>query len=232
VLAALAALTTRIRLATGILITPLRGAAVLAKTAATVDVLSGGRLDLGVGTGWQAEEYAAVGLDFSKRGQLLTDTLAACRALWRDSPAAVDLPTVQFSETWCDPKPVQPDGVPIWVSGTLLRPVQDRVVRFGAGWIPIMTATIDDIREGTAQLKAAFTEVGRDPSTLQVRGPLAVVRDDDKRVDIGATVAGVEELVDAGATDAHVPLQALSREPAEATELLRDLAAAFAAVTQ
>src|SRR3954465_6429260 len=111
VLAYLAAITSRTRLATGILIAPMRGAAVLAKTAATLDVLSGGRLDLGVGTGWQREEYDAVGLDWSQRGQLLSDTLAACIALWRDLPAALDLPTVQFTHPYSVPHPNQPGGV-------------------------------------------------------------------------------------------------------------------------
>ena len=71
-------MTERVRLATGILLAALRRPVVLAKTAATLDVLSGGRLDLGVGVGWQREEYEAAGLDFDRRGRLLDDTLEVC----------------------------------------------------------------------------------------------------------------------------------------------------------
>jgi probable F420-dependent oxidoreductase len=223
VLTYLAAITTRVRLATGILIAPLRGPAVLAKTAATLDVLSGGRLDLGVGTGWQKEEYDAAGLDFAQRGQLLSDTLAACTVLWRDTPAAVDLPTLQFTETYCMPKPLQPGGVPLWVSGTLIPPVAERIVRWGSGWIPIMTATVDDVRDGTAALRRAFADAGRDPDTLQVRGALPVVRDESKQLDVDATLDGVAELVAAGATDVHLPFQAICRDPADARDVFDQL---------
>jgi probable F420-dependent oxidoreductase len=227
VLSYLAAITTRVRLATGILIAPMRGAAVLAKTAATLDVLSGGRLDLGVGTGWQREEYDAAGLDWSRRGQLLSDTLAACQVLWAGSPAAVDLPTVSFTETYCEPKPLQPGGVPLWVSGTLIPAVAERVVRWGSGWIPIMTATIDDVRSGTTALRKSFAEAGRDPASLQVRGALPVVRNEQKHVDLDASLDGVAELVDAGATDIHVPYQAICRDPGDASAVFADLVSGF-----
>jgi probable F420-dependent oxidoreductase len=228
VLAALAGVTSRIRLATGILIAPLRAGAVLAKTAATLDVMSGGRLDLGVGTGWQKEEYDAVGLDFAQRGQLLSDTLAVCRALWSSSPASVDLPTISFRETWCEPKPLQPGGVPLWVSGSLAPPVLERVVASGDGWIPIMDATLDDIRQGVVRIHAELDRTDRDVHGFQVRGPLTVRRRADKTVDIGATLGGVRELVDAGVTDVHVPFQALSRDADEASALLAEVAAGFA----
>ncbi len=227
VLAYLAAVTTRIRLATGILIAPLRGAAVLAKTAATLDVLSGGRLDLGVGTGWQREEYDATGFDWAQRGQLLSDTLAACVALWREVPAAVDLPTVNFSDTYCVPQPLQPGGVPLWVSGSFIPPVAERVVRWGAGWIPIMNATNEEMRTAVVRLRQSFEAAGRDPDSLQVRGALAVVRDESKRPDIAATLAGVDELVDYGATDIHLPYQAICRDAAEARDVFSDVVDGF-----
>ena len=112
-IAHLTAVTARVRFGTNILLAALRRPVVLAKMAATIDVLSGGRLDLGVGVGWQREEYDAEGLDFDRRGQLLTDTLAACTVLWRDTPADFDSPTVSFREVYCEPKPAQAGGVPL-----------------------------------------------------------------------------------------------------------------------
>src|SRR5262245_29859676 len=113
-LAAIASTTKRMRLATGVLIAPIRAPLALAKTAATLDVLSGGRLDLGVGVGWQVEEYEAVGVPWEERWRRLEDGLRACRALWRDAPASFRSATVSFGELWCLPRPVQVGGVPLW----------------------------------------------------------------------------------------------------------------------
>src|SRR5438552_1383383 len=96
VLSVIAGITARVRLGTGILLAALRRPVVLAKTAATLDVLSGGRLDLGVGVGWQREEYEAAGLDFGARGRLLDHTLEVCQILWRDSPARIDSEKLSF----------------------------------------------------------------------------------------------------------------------------------------
>ena len=119
VLTALSSVTSRVRLATGILLAGLRRPAVLAKAAATLDVLSGGRLDLGVGVGWQREEYEAAGLDFERRGRILDHTLAVCQTLWRDSPATFQSEELTFEGVHQMPHPLQPGGVPIWVSGTV-----------------------------------------------------------------------------------------------------------------
>ena len=102
---------------TGILLAALRRPVVLAKAAATLDVLSGGRLDLGVGVGWQREEYEAAGLDFDRRGRLLDHTLEVCQTLWREQAAARFDRELHFESIHCMPKPLQPGGVPIWVSG-------------------------------------------------------------------------------------------------------------------
>src|SRR3954464_9254980 len=91
-LSVLAGMTSRIRLGTNILVAALRRPAVLAKSTATLDVLSGGRLDLGVGVGWQREEYEAAGLDFDDRGRLLDHTLEVLQTLWREQRAAYDAP--------------------------------------------------------------------------------------------------------------------------------------------
>jgi probable F420-dependent oxidoreductase len=228
VLAAIAPATTRLRLSTGILIAPLRPAALLAKTVATLDVLSGGRLDLGVGTGWQREEYEAMGLSFEARGRLLTETIAACRALWEQSPASFASESVSFDGIWCAPVPAQ-ERLPVWFSGTLNERVLRRVVELGDGWIPIMGATIEQIADGAKWLRAAWREAGRsgDP---EVRIPLPVVRGDDRRVDLDATMAQIPELVDAGATDVHVTMQVFVRgdELGRAPEILGEVADTFA----
>jgi alkanesulfonate monooxygenase SsuD/methylene tetrahydromethanopterin reductase-like flavin-dependent oxidoreductase (luciferase family) len=126
---------------------------------ATLDQLSGGRVDLGVGTGWQRAEYDAVGLDFDQRGALLTETMTTCRALWEG----------RVPDVWCEPNPVQP-RLPVWFSGTLTPRNIRRIFELGDGWIPITGATPDDIAEGIARLRAEFEKAGRDPTTLQVQG--------------------------------------------------------------
>lgn len=217
-LAAIAAVTTRVRLATGILIAPLRPAAFLAKQVATLDQVSGGRVDLGVGTGWQREEYDAQGLAFESRGQLLDDTLAACRVLWRDTPAHLDAPTLSFRDIYCEPKPVQARGVPIWIAGTLHARNLARVVDYGSGWIPIMGETVEGIAAGAARIRDAFTAAGRDPSTLQVQAPLRMASGDDGRPDLAASMASVPDLVAAGATDVIATLRAFARDADAAPE--------------
>lgn len=212
-LAAMAGVTERVRLATGILIASLRRPALLAKTAATLDAVSGGRLELGVGIGWQREEYEAVGLDWAERGQLLTDALAACRALWTEESATVDLPTIRFEGIHCNPKPVQPGGVPFWVAGTLAPRNLARLVEHGAGWIPIMGASLDEIAEGVATVRSALADAGRDASTLGVQGPLPAVKGADGRPSLAASIAGAPALVDAGVTAIHVPMGAFCRAP-------------------
>ncbi|MEZ5181558.1 MAG: TIGR03619 family F420-dependent LLM class oxidoreductase [Acidimicrobiales bacterium] len=205
-IAALAGATERVRFLTGVLVAPLRPAVLLAKQAATIDALSGGRLDLGVGVGWQPEEFAALGVDFARRGALLDEGLAACRALWAGGPVPVgdgDAAT----EVWCRPVPVQ-ERLPVWFSGTLSGRNVRRIVELGDGWIPIMGATADDVASGTARLRAALADAGRDPGALQVRASPALVRGHDG-LDLAATLAVVPELVAAGATDVNLPLRAL-----------------------
>jgi alkanesulfonate monooxygenase SsuD/methylene tetrahydromethanopterin reductase-like flavin-dependent oxidoreductase (luciferase family) len=106
VLAHLAAVTERVRLGTNILIAALRRPVVLAGQCSTIDVLSGGRLDLGVGVGWQAEEYEAAGLDYGGRGRLLEHTLEVCATLWREPVASYEAPELRFERIHQMPKPV------------------------------------------------------------------------------------------------------------------------------
>lgn len=224
VLTAMATITSRIRLSTGILIAPLRPAALLAKQVATLDLLSGGRVDLGVGVGWQKEEYDAQGLPFAERGVLLEETIAACRALWSDLPASYQGRTVSFDDTFCAPQPVQP-RLPVWFGGTLTDRMLRRVVDLGDGWIPIMGATADDVRDGAARIAGA-TDRHID---VQSRAPMVMAA--DGKPDPVATIAGVPALVEAGVTDITVNLAAFARSLADAPAALETLGGAFRQVT-
>lgn len=204
VLTYLAARTTRIRLATGILQAALRRPVVLAKTVATLDVLCGGRVDLGVGVGWQRAEYDAAGLDFGARGRLLDETLDLCRSLW--SEPVVELPGIGAVHQM--PEPVQPGGVPIWVGGRSTNPrCVERIVRFGSGWIPWGDDAADP-RPGVARIREALVEGGRDDDRLQVTTALT----DDP--------AEVAALVDAGVTDFRIRARDLSE--ASLTRIVAD----------
>ena len=203
--------------------------AVLAKAAATLDVLSGGRLDLGVGVGWQREEYEAAGLDFHQRGRLLDDTLEVCQALWRDSPRATSPTTLRFERIHCCPSPLQPGGVPIWVSGTVNGRVIDRVARFGMRWIAWGPAMSDPIA-GVAAMRSGLEAQGHDSSELQVQAPVATVTDGEGGTDLAATMAAVPPLIEGGVTDVRVNVR-LPRSRAEATDVLGDVVEAFRLVT-
>ena len=228
VLTAVSSITSRVRLATGILLAALRRPVVLAKTAATIDVLSGGRLDLGVGVGWQSEEYEAAGLDFEQRGRILDHTLAVCQTLWRDAPARFDSEELQFEGIHQMPHPVQPGGVPIWVSGTVNKRVLERIVRFGSGWIPWGPAEADPAT-WIPHVHEALAAAGRDVTTFQVAGRLPVVTKDDGDIDVERTMDRVPPLVDAGVTDFRTFIR-LPGERAEATDRLAGIVAAFKAV--
>ena len=208
VLTAIAAATTRLGLTTGILIVPLRPAVLLAKWAATVDVICGGRLELGVGTGWQKEEFDALGVDHERRGQMLTDSIGACRTLWRDDPASWESSTVSFTDIWCDPKPVQAGGIPILFSGTLTPRNVRRIVELGDGWIPIMGERRDGIAAGIDLLRRRFAEAGRDPDTLRVRSAARIGKGQEGAPELGATIERSADLIESGVTDLDVPLTA------------------------
>ena len=212
-LTAFAAVTSRVRLSTGILIAPLRPAVLLAKTVATLDAMSGGRVDLGVGVGWQREEYDALGLDFSRRGDLLDETVAACRALWSTMPAAFTGEHMKFEDVFCAPQPTQP-RLPVWFSGTLTDRTVRRVVELGDGWIPIMGATVEDIRAGAERLRHAASR------PVDVQAPLSPVRRDDKTLDVDATMQQVPALAAAGVTNVYLNAATIGRDPASAAEAL------------
>lgn len=222
-LTAIAAVTSRVRLATGILIAPLRTPASLAKTVATVDALSGGRVDLGVGVGWQREEYEGAGVPWVERWGRLDDGLRACRALWSDSPASFASPSVSFTEIWCEPRPAQ-DRLPLWLGAKATDENCARVADWGDGWMPLEARTgSDELFDGIARLRSAFTAAGRSPDELLVRAGMPFVRGDDG-FDYPATREAAVRLTDAGVTHFSVNLRRSIASAADARAFLEQLA--------
>jgi probable F420-dependent oxidoreductase len=229
VLTALAATTTRIRLGTAILLAALRRPAVLAKQLATMDVLSGGRIDLGVGVGWQREEYEAVGLSFEQRGRLLDHTLEVCQLLWTQQRAAYDSPELSFDGIHQMPKPVQADGIPVWISGTVNKRVARRLSRFGTRWIP-WGADIVNLEESVPAMKQLIADGGGDPTNLEVQGTAMLKKGPDGAIDVDASVAAVPTQVAAGATDIRFG-GSLPDDLAQATDQLSRLVSKFREMT-
>ena len=227
VLAAMASATRRVRLATGVLIGPLRPAMLVARQVATIDVLSHGRLDLGIGTGWQREEFTERALPFHGRAARMDDMVRACRAMWeQDPPVSFSSDSVEFSELWCEPRPVQ-TRVPIYFGGGATDATARRIVELGDGWLPLGVPD-DEVGRFVRRLRADYVEHGRDPATLGVRMTIRVMTDDAGKVDVATTLAPIHRLARLGVTGISVALGRFIRTRADIGSFLRDLAMARA----
>jgi probable F420-dependent oxidoreductase len=206
-LAYVAAATTTLRLATGILILPERNPVILAKELATLDHLSGGRVELGVGVGWLREEFDALGVPWERRGARTDDYIGAMRALWSGDSAAYSGEFTSFSRVSSNPKPAQ-GTVPIVVGGHS-RAAAERAGRLGDGFFP---------GRGTLAELAEMIDIARDVAAANNRDPLALEITYGSAEIFGADPAGaVEELAALGVSRIIVPAFALMRpSPAEA----------------
>ncbi|TDC55275.1 TIGR03619 family F420-dependent LLM class oxidoreductase [Actinomadura sp. KC345] len=226
VLASLAAVTSRVRLATNVLVAPLRPPVLLAKVAATIDALSGGRLELGVGIGWQEAEYRALGVDFSKRGQVLDELLAACRELWTSPVAAFEGRHVRFADVHMMPKPVRASGVPVWIGGSVRPVVARRIVRHGVGWIP-WGVTAGDFGSALREMRRLVESEGGDFGGVQVAYPLTNAFRSGGRIDYPAMFAAAGALAEQGVTDFRTLLRVPHRYD-EARSMLDEMVREFA----
>jgi len=173
-LAAIAVATGRIRLATNVLIGPLRSALFLARHAATVDAISGGRLELGLGLGWQREEFDASNVDFADRRAILIDQIDAMRALWSSAPASFLGQTVEFEGMHSLPLPPQGRALPITL-GVPATPANLRLVAERADGWSVMARTADEVEAGVRALRATLSEAGREPASVRVIAKLPPV---------------------------------------------------------
>jgi probable F420-dependent oxidoreductase len=171
-IAFIAAKTSRLRLVTSVMVVPHRPAVLTAKILSTIDVLSHGRLTVGIGAGWLQEEFEALGTPpFAERGQVTDEYLQAFHELWtKDDPQFAGR-HVQFSNIVFAPKPVQTPHPPIWIGGES-GPALRRTARVGDGWYPIGTNpahpldSLPRYRARIEQLQKLTTEAGRDPASV------------------------------------------------------------------
>ena len=165
-LAYLAGQTTRIRLGISAYVMPYRNPVLTAKHVATLDALSGGRLILGIGTGWLREEFEAVAVPFEHRGQRTDDYLAVCKALWSGDEARFDGRHYQLRSVRTGPRPAQRPHPPLWIAGNSAAAI-DRAARVGDGWHAIDLAP-DEIAPLIARLRGRIAAHGRSPDAVTV----------------------------------------------------------------
>lgn len=222
-LSAIAQATKRLRLQTAVLISPLRPAVLLAKQLATLDVLSDGRVSIGLGVGWQTEEYEASGVPWEGRFGLMIEQIEVCRALWSEAPAAYHGKTVSFDRIHSRPFPVQ-QHIPIMLG---IAPSERNVARIADhadGWLPIQ-ADVPGIAEGIAKLRDAFAARGRDPASLMVRAVPRAVKAEAGGFDMERTFDNARAMVEAGVTEIELFPLHFARDRAGAEKLAEQLAA-------
>jgi probable F420-dependent oxidoreductase len=209
-LAFFAGRTERIRLGTNVYNIGLRHPFVTARAVATLDIVSGGRVELGVGASWLAEEWSAVGLDFATRGGRVDEAIDVCRRLWAEPEIEHHGTHFDFAPVAFEPKPVQPGGPPLSVGGDST-PALRRAAVLGDGWIP-MNTRIEGLPAARARIEQMRKDAGREGNfTVTVMGGPASPADVEPYRD-----AGVDRLV-----------VAPWRRSSEAAEGLRRFAAAF-----
>jgi probable F420-dependent oxidoreductase len=165
-LAFAAAATTRLRLLTCLVVLPYRNPFLLAKSVASLDVLSGGRVELGLGTGYLRREFTALGVDFAERNELFDEALAVLKRVWTGEPVSVDGRHFAADDVASVPRPAQRPHPPLWLGGNSIR-TRRRVIEHGAGWLTLPNArasahvlrtpaleTMADLRALLADLRA------------------------------------------------------------------------------
>jgi probable F420-dependent oxidoreductase len=216
---AMAVQTSRIRFCAGVMVAPLRSGVLLAKNLATLDVLSRGRADAGLGAGWHREEFRASNADFERRVDTLFEQIEICRLLWREGSATYSSDAGTFNGLHSYPKPPQGRDLPIWIG---LRPtvrLAPRIVSVANGWVAA-PCTPDELRRSVSSLHRACVDIGRDPASLQVRAVLAAPSKATCVCEMTSGVDGVADLIASGATSIAVPMASFVSHEACVGELI------------
>jgi probable F420-dependent oxidoreductase len=220
-LSAIAAVTTRIRLVAGAVIAPLRHPLLIARELGSLDLLSGGRLVVLPTVSWLEEEYAALGVPFGARGDLLDEHLAAWAVLWRDTPASFEGRRYAFRDVYFEPKAFRDSGPALWLGGAgMHRRMTERIVRYGDGFNPLGRPGAGEME----RLRAAMAAAGRDMASLElVGGTRAVFPDDRSTADIGQALALIPEQQAEGFTTFCIKPSQFTDDPDDVGCLCRDI---------
>ena len=223
-LAAFAGATERIKLLSAIVIAPLRPAGLLAKTAATLWAISQGRFVMGVTASWQKDEYDALGVSFEQRGQVLDDTIGACRALWSSAPASFHSRFVNFDGMFCSPRPAPSQRIPVWFGGKFTPRQIRRIVTLGDGWMPYggLGMSLGQKAAAVSRLREAFAAAGRDLATLEICDGLAEVDGS-----VARSMEAIPGMVEAGVTVVRVHLRRFSPGPDQVLTTLDEVVRRF-----
>jgi probable F420-dependent oxidoreductase len=185
-LAYAAAITSKIKLATGIVILPQRHPLYLAKQLATIDILSHGRMLLGIGSGWMKEEFESVGVDFHARGARTDESIQAMRALWTENPTTFHGKHFHFHDVKSLPKPAQTAGIPIHVGGHSPAAAR-RAGRFGDGFFPTIVDP-QKLKDVFAMMRTEAKAAGRNPDAIELTAMAAAKVDAVKAAqDVGVS---------------------------------------------
>jgi len=166
--------TSKIRLGTSVLDMPFYNAILLAKRTATIDALTGGRLDLGMGLGWSQDEYDATNADSSKRGKRADEFLEVLHEVWKNDPAEYDGKFFQLSKSHINPKPAQTPHIPVYLAA-FAPAAMKRIAKHADGWMPV-AVPVGGMEQMWGAIKGMAKEEGRNPDELKliVRGNLEV----------------------------------------------------------
>jgi probable F420-dependent oxidoreductase len=169
----LAGVTRRVRLGLAVVNLPYYAPLILAKALTSIDIVSSGRLDAGLGLGWSSDEFAAVGVDMARRGDRAVEYLECLRAIWTQDPVEFSGEFYRVPRGWVDPKPVQRPHPPILLGGSAKRALE-RAGQIADGWISASRVPGSQLPETVETIRGAAQEAGRDPAEVRiiVRGTL------------------------------------------------------------
>jgi probable F420-dependent oxidoreductase len=177
--------TTRIKIGAGVCLVTEHDPIVLAKQAASLDVLSNGRLILGIGAGWNAEEMENHGVPFKKRWRVTAERVKAMRRIWTQEAAEFHGEFVNFDPIWCWPKPARAGGPPVWL-GSLSMKALERVVDYCDGWYPV-AAEYEALNRRLRALREAADRAGRRFDTIELAAAVITANEDSckQMIDLG-----------------------------------------------